>query len=311
MLPGWRVSETQRGALASPAMPADAEAIRRRALGVPAPLWIVAGAISTQSASALAVHAFRQIGPVGLAFGRIAFAAAVLAAVIGIPRVEPSSRRVVAVFGVALAAMNTCFYLGIERIPIGPAVTLEFWGPIAVAVATTRRRADLVWVALALLGVGLLGGGFGDSQPAGVAWCLIAGACWAVYIVAGRRVAGSFSGASGLAAAMVVGAVVLAPFGIVAAGRDLLEPQSLFYCFVIGIMASAIPYGLEQAAMRRVPARTFSVLLALHPAVAAIIGAIALDQGLSLPDVVAIGLVAVAAAGSMGSAAGEMPLGEP
>jgi inner membrane transporter RhtA len=292
-------------------MPASAEAVRRRALGVPAPLWIVAGAISTQLASALAVHAFRQIGPVGLAFGRIAFAAAVLAVVIGIPHVDAASRRVVAVFGVALAAMNTCFYLGIDRIPIGPAVTLEFWGPIAVAVATTRRRADLVWVALALLGVGLLGGGFGGSQPAGVAWCLLAGGCWAVYIVAGRRVAARFSGASGLAPAMVVGAVALAPFGIAAAGRELLEPQSLFYCLVVGVMASAIPYGLEQGAMRRVPARTFSVLLALHPAVAAVIGAVVLDQGLSPVDVAAIGLVAVAAAGSMGSAAGEMPLGEP
>src|SRR5689334_2030236 len=245
---------------------------QHRVMHVPAPAWILAGAVSTQCASALAVHAFEQVGPVGIAWGRIVFAAVVLVLATGVLRQARPSRSAllkVGVFGIALAAMNTTFYLSIDRIPLGVAVTLEFWGPIAVAIATSHRRIDLAWAALAVFGVVLLGGGVSGAAAAGVAFALAAGGCWACYIVVGRRVAGVFPGASGLALAMVVAALVLAPFGLVIAGEQLANPTALAYCAAVGVLASAIPYGLEQFAMRRVPARTFSVLLALHPAVAA------------------------------------------
>jgi inner membrane transporter RhtA len=263
--------------------------------------------VSTQLAGALAVHAFRQVGPVGIAWGRIVFAAIALVLATRAFRIARPSRaslRSVVIFGVALAAMNSLFYLAIDRIPLGPAVTIEFWGPIAVAIATSHRRVDLVWAALALFGVLLLGGGLHTGgETAGVLLALGAGACWIVYILVGRRVAGSFEGATGLALAMVVAAVVLAPLGLVVAGSQVVHGQAVGYCAAIGILGSAIPYGLEQAAMRRVPARTFSVLLALHPAVAATVGALVLGQGLGPRDVVAIAAVVIAGAGAMRSAA--------
>jgi inner membrane transporter RhtA len=227
---------------------------QQHALRIPAPAWILAGAISTQLAGALAVHAFRQVGPVGIAWGRIVFAAIALVVATGAFRIARPSRsalRYVAVFGVALAAMNSFFSLAIDRIPLGPAVTIEFWGPIAVAIATSRRRIDLVWAALALLGVVLLGGGLHTGgETAGVAFALAAGACWIVYILVGRRVAATFEGATGLALAMVVAAVVLA----------------------------------------------------LHPAVAATVGALVLSQGIDARDVLAIAAVVAAGAGAMRSA---------
>jgi inner membrane transporter RhtA len=291
----------------APVAPTVDAAAPERAVHVPAPAWILLGAVSTQAGAALAVSAFDRIGPVGIAWGRIAFGALALVVLMRILRLPlRSSReawRLAAIFGVALAVMNTSFYLGIERVPLGPAVTIEFWGPIAVAVITSHRRLDLLWAALALFGVGLLGGGLADVSGAGVGFVLLAGGAWAVYIVVGRRVANVWTGASGLTAAMLVATVVLAPLGLALSGGELASLDAIALCLGVGILASAVPYGLDQIAMRRVPARTFSVLLSLHPAVAAAVGAIALDQGLSLRDVVAIAAVVCAAAGAMRSLA--------
>jgi inner membrane transporter RhtA len=182
-------------------------------------------------------------------------------------------------------------------------VTIEFWGPIAVAVVTSHRRSDLVWVALAVAGVSLFGEGFADAQPAGLAFILAAGGCWAVYIVLGRRLAHSTVGISGLAPAITTSAAVLLVPGLLSARGGLLDARVLAACALLGLLGTAIPYAIEMYALRRLPARTFSVLLSMHPAVAALVGAAVLSQGLGVRDVVAIACVVAASAGALASAA--------
>lgn len=270
---------------------------------------MLGGALSTQAAAALAVKAFDRVDPVTVVLARLAFATVVLGGLVwlgGQRTARPAGgMRAVLAFGVTMAVMNSTFYAGIDRLPLGAAVTLEFWGPIAVAVIASRRRVDLVWVAFAAVGVVLLGGGFSASQTLGVVLILVAGGAWAAYIVIGRRVAVVFPGALGLAYALVVATLVLAPVGLAVDGGSLLDGTALLLCLGIGLFGSAVPYALDQAALRRVPARTFSVLLSLHPAVAAAVGFVALDQGLSLLDAVAIACVVVAAAGATWVQAGD------
>src|SRR6185295_19259041 len=144
-------------------------------------------------------------------------------------------------FGVVMACMNACFYEAIERLPLGAAVTIEFWGPIAVAVATSRRRSDLVWVGLALTGVTLLGYGFAEAQLGGLAFVAGAGGCWALAIVLGRRLAHATRGAVGLIPACAISAALLAVPGVASSGTRLLDPALLALCLVLGLLATAIP----------------------------------------------------------------------
>ena len=169
-------------------MSSPAQAARGARLpALPAPLAMIAGALSVQLGGALAVHAFTRTTPLGVTFMRSLFALAILAlAVRSLPRTRAAWRAALP-FGLVMACMNACFYEAIARLPLGAAVTIEFWGPIAVAVVTSHRRVDLVWVALAVAGVSLFGEGFAAAQPAGLAFIVAAGGLWAVYIVLGRR----------------------------------------------------------------------------------------------------------------------------
>jgi inner membrane transporter RhtA len=202
-----------------------------------------------------------------------------------------------------MACMNATFYEAISRLPLGVAVTIEFWGPIAVAVLASHRRSDLVWVALAGAGAALLGEGFAGAQPLGLVLIVAAGGFWALYIVLGRRLATTTVGAVGLAPACAVSAALLAVPGLASAGGTLLDARVIALCALLGLLGTAIPYAIELYAQRRVPARTFSVLLSMHPAVAALVGAAVLSQGLGARDVVAIALVVAASAGALASAA--------
>jgi inner membrane transporter RhtA len=271
--------------------------------GLPAPLAMIAGTLSVQLGGALAVHAFTRTTPLGVTFLRSFFALAILlVAARSLPRTR-AAWRVALPLGLVMATMNTCFYEGISRLPLGAAVTIEFWGPIAVAVATSRRRVDLLWVALALAGVSLFGEGFADAQPAGLALIFAAGGCWAVYIVLGRRLAHSTVGIRGLAPAVATSAAVLVLPGLVSARSGLFDARVLAACALLGLCGTAIPYAIEMYALRRVPARTFSVLLSMHPAVAALVGAAVLSQGLDARDALAIACVVAASAGALASAA--------
>jgi inner membrane transporter RhtA len=191
--------------------------------------------------------------------------------------------------------MNLCIYEAMDRIPLGIAVTIEFWGPLAVAVFGSRRMLDLLWVALAAAGIVLLADPGGSLDTAGVAFAFAAGGLWVGYILLSVRVGAVYPGGTGLAIAMVFGALVTLPFG---AGTDLLAPEMLAAGAVVALASSVIPYSFELEALRRLPARVFGVLMSLEPAVAAVAGLVVLGQALALDEWAAIALVVVASAGA-------------
>jgi inner membrane transporter RhtA len=268
---------------------------------VPPPVLVVGAVASVQFGAALAKSIFDEIGPGGTVFLRMMFAAAVLM-LIWRPRLSGHGRRdvvLILLFGASLAGMNGTFYAALDRIPLGIAVTFEFVGPLGVALFGSRRRLDLVWVALAAAGILLLSDfGATDLDGLGVALALIAGAFWAAYILLSARVGQAFPGGGGLALAMLVAVVPLAPFGIADGGADLLVVWVLAVGFAVAMLSSAIPYTLELEALRRLPAGVFGVLMSLEPALAATAGFIVLGEDLAAREVVAILLVVAASAGA-------------
>lgn len=238
--------------------------------------------------------------------------AAVLLVAIWRPRVAGHSRRdlaLAAAFGLALCAMNLTFYEAIDRIPLGIAVTIEFVGPLGVAIALSRRRLDALWVVLALAGILLLarGGGGGHIATTGILLALLAGAFWAAYILLSARAGQAFPGGSGLALAMAVGGAALLPIGIAGGGSHLLDPGLLAAGAGVALLASVIPYSLELEALRRIPAQVFGILMSIEPGMAALTGFVILGEGLRLRDVIAIVLVAAASAGAALTAPADRP----
>jgi inner membrane transporter RhtA len=255
----------------------------------------------------MATMLIRQYGALQMVALRIVFGAAMLV-VFQRVRVRGVSRAALAsclVLGVILAAMNALFYVAISRIPLGVAVTIEFSGPLTVAVLGSRRWLDLVWVAMAGAGIYVLAGGRLEAADlVGVAASLGAGICWGLYIVTGRRVARDWPDGRGLTLAMVVAAVLIVPVALVGSDvRPLLAaPAALAGGVAIALFSSAIPYTAEIAALRRLPAATFGVLMSLEPAIAAGVGFLLLGQVLHGMDVAAIAFVALASAGASLSA---------
>ena len=272
---------------------------RRAAVGL-----VLTGIASVQFGSALATTLFDEAGPAGTVLLRTAFAALVLAAIW-----RPAMRgrgettwRAVALYGVCLVGMNLCFYESLDRIPLGIAVTLEFVGPLTVAIVGTLSRRDVIWVVLAAAGVVLLAPGIGDGLDAlGVALALTAGGFWGAYILIAARIGRGSAGLGGLSAAMIYATVILLPFGVADAGADLLHPGVLAAGLGVALLSSVLPYTVELEALRRLPERTFGVLLSLEPAVAALVGLIVLDQHLLGREIVAIALVVAASAGALSS----------
>lgn len=263
---------------------------------------VVAGGLSVQFGSAVAVLLMPRAGALGVVTLRLVLAAAVLLVVCR-PRVRGYSRAdwgTVLAFGTAMSGMNILFYLAIDRIPLGAAVTLEVLGPLALSVIASRRLANLLWAGLALAGVVLLsGGGFDRLDPVGAACALAAGAMWATYIVFSARTGRRFPQADGLALAMAVGAVISVPFGIVEAGDRLLVPSTIGLGLAVALMSSVLPYTLELLALRRLPAPTFAILMSLEPAIAATAGFLVLHQALGVTDALAIALVIAASMGAV------------
>lgn len=270
---------------------------------------VLGAALSVQFGAAYAVTLFDELGPGGTAFARLALAAVILV-VVWRPALGGRSRvdlQTAALFGLALGLMNWAFYESIARIPLGPAVTIEFLGPLAVAVAGSRRALDAVWVALAAAGVLALARPWengGDLDALGVGFALAAGACWAAYIVLSARTGRVFPGGSGLAIAMVVGTLVTLPAGVVQGGSDLLAAHLIGAVAIVALASSLIPYSLELEALRRLPANVFGILLSLDPALAALAGFVVLDQSLAALDVVAIAAVVIASAGAAATSRG-------
>jgi inner membrane transporter RhtA len=277
---------------------------------VPAPVLVLGAIASVQSGAAIATRLFPAVGAGGAVLMRLMFSAALLLPITR-PRLREVARRdlvLVVVFGLVLATMNCLFYLSIARIPLGVAVTVEFLGPLGVAIAGSRRLLDAVWVVLAALGVVLLAGGGGHLDIVGVILAAAAGVGWAAYILLSQRVGRVFDGLSGLALALTVGGIALLPYGIIAGGSNLLHPGVLGKGAAIAVLSAAIPFSLELAALRRLRASVFGVLMSLEPAMAALSGLVFLSQRLRLHEWLAIGAVMVASAGATVQGATEEPI---
>ena len=266
----------------------------------PAPLLVIAAAFSVQCGAALATTLFEEAGALGAVWLRQLFGAVVLlalnAGVLGRMRSRPIWP--VLALGGTLALMNSLFYLSIDRIPLGVSVTAEFLGPLGVAVAGSRQARDFVWIVLAAAGVVLLGSPTTNVDPVGLGLALAAGACWAGYIVIGKRLGERWPVIDGLTLSMVLAAVLMAPAGIASGGTALLRPAILGVGLGVGVLASVVPYTLELAALRRLTTAAFGILMSLEPAVAALAGALLLSQALSALEGVAVVLVVIASIGA-------------
>lgn len=269
---------------------------------VPPELLVLGGIGSVQFGAALADTLFSEAGPGGVVFLRLLFSSAILLA-LSRPSVRGRRRAdlVAAVtFGVVLALMNWSFYEALDRLPLGVAVTIEFTGPLTVAVAGSRRLLDVVWVLLAAAGVVLLAtrGGHHGVHVTGVLLALVAAACWACYILLSQRVGAAFARLDGLAIALGVGTLLVIPVGIVQGGSALVQPSVVAGGLGVALLSSLIPYSLEIIALRGISAGRFGLLMSLEPAVAALAGVLVLGQTLTAVLAVALLLVVGASVGN-------------
>jgi inner membrane transporter RhtA len=274
-------------------------------------IWlVVVGIISVQVGAAFAKDLFGTISPTAIVWLRLVTSALVLTA-IARPRLQARSRddwMVVAGFGVSLGVMNWAIYQSFARIPLGIAVTIEFIGPLTLAVLGSRRVRDLVWVGLAGLGVLLLGFEPADLTVAGVLYALLAGAAWAAYILLSARTGARWPGLDGLAVASVLATLLLTVPAIVSGGDTLLDGRVLLIGAMIGLLSSVIPYSCEMTALRTLPPSVFSILMSLEPAAAALAAIVVLDEVITPLQGVAIGCVIAA---SVGATRGRPVLTEP
>lgn len=256
---------------------------------------------SVQGGAAIAKGLFPVLGAAGTVGLRIGISLLLLLAVVRPPlrRLRPTQWRVVVPYGVALGVMNLLFYCALARIPLGLAVTLEFVGPLAVALAGSRRRLDVGWALVAGAGIVLLTPWTGQPLDAlGVGFALLAGGAWAAYIVLGSRVAAVLPGAQGVATGMLFAALVVLPFSAATGGWGHLTPSLLAAGALLAVLSSALPFTLEMNALQQLSSRTFSVLMSLEPAAAAICGLLFLHERLALSQWLAVGLVMAASAGA-------------
>jgi inner membrane transporter RhtA len=270
---------------------------------------ILTGIVSVQFGAGLADKLFGQIPPAAVTGLRLWTSAIAMVALSGRgfsrsvrglrERRAFADAAIVTSFGIALGVMNFSIYQSFARIPLGISVTIEFLGPLAVAVAGSRHLRDVGWVVLAATGVVLLTqGGHGHLNLAGVLFAGLAGACWAAYIVLSSATGRRFPGSAGLAIAMVISAVIVTPPALVSGGSAMFRPAVLVTGAAIGVLSSVIPYRLELESLRRMPMRLFGVWMSMEPAVAALIGLALLSQHLSLAEWLAICCVMVACAGA-------------
>jgi len=269
----------------------------------PAAILVLGQIISLQCGAVVAKHVITQVGGAATAALRISFAA-VIVGLLARPSLRALRRPdlpLVLAFGIVLAAMNLCFFEAIRRLPLGIATTIEFLGPLAVVLFTAHRALDVAWGAMAAIGVALLTWSGGHLAPAGLVFAGAAAGCRALYILCGQAVGRRYANSVGLSMALVVGAVFALPPSLIATGRALLAPGVLLAGLAVALLSSAIPYALDMAALRRLPARTFGVLISVGPAVAALFGYVLLDQRLRAAQLGGIALVVLASIGALRS----------
>lgn len=267
---------------------------------IPAIPALLLSVLSVQGGAALAKGLFAQLGPVGATGLRIGLAAVFLSLIFrpAIRQLTAAQWRVILPYGLVLGAMNLLYYLSLARIPLGLAVTLEFVGPLLLATFTSRQKLDLLWVALAALGVVLIAPWSGQGLDAlGMVLALLAGGCWAGYVVMGGKVSQVVSSGVGVTAGMIVATLTVLPFVLISGALAQVTPSLLAAGALLAVLSSAVPFTLEMIALRTLPARTFSVLLSLEPVVAALFGWVVLHEVLLVSQWVAVVLVMVASAG--------------
>lgn len=274
---------------------------RSTAIFVPIALLLVA-MTSIQSGASLAKGLFPLIGPEGTTALRLSLGALILCLVMRPWRTRANFAAwpSLLAYGLSLGSMNLLFYMSLKTIPLGIAVALEFTGPLALALFSSRRLLDFVWIALAIFGLWLLlpdTGSTGHLDPLGMALALGAGVCWALYIIFGQK-AGAEHGAQTVAFGTVVAALLVFPVGLWQNGAALFSLDLLPVALGVAVLSSALPYSLEMIALTRLPARTFSVLMSMEPAIAALSGLLFLSERLSTGQWLAIGAIIVASAGA-------------
>ncbi len=269
---------------------------------------VVFSMVSVTSGAALAKSLFHAIGPGGTTGLRNGYGAVMLLAFWRPWRggnLTLAQWRLVAAYGVSLGMMNLLFYTALQTLPLGLAVAIEFIGPFTLALINSRRLTDFVWLLLAMAGLALLlpwGDGPLAADPKGVAFALGAGALWALYIVFGQKASRLLPGGYVTSIGITIGSLITVPVGLVQAGSAMFDWSTLGVALGVALFSSAIPYSLDMVALRRVPARTFGILMSLEPAVAAMSGLIILGEGLTLRQQFAIGCVMIASLGSTSSA---------
>ncbi|WP_017614464.1 EamA family transporter [Nocardiopsis salina] len=274
--------------------------LRSAAEAVPATWLVLIGIVSVQTGAGVAKGLFEQLPPTAVVWLRLV-TSAVLLVVLVRPALRARTRgdwTVVVGYGTALALMNVFIYQAFARIPLGIAVTIEYLGPLMIAILGSRRRVDLLWAALAGTGVVALGMERADLDPVGVLFAALAAVAWAGYILLSAATGQRFSGASGLAIGSVVGVILLGPPGIAEGGAALLDWRLVLIGLAVGVLSSVVPYTLELTALRRMPPRVFGILMSLQPAAAALVGLVLLGEMLTVWQWIAVACVIAASAGS-------------
>lgn len=267
---------------------------------------LILSMLSVQVGAAYATHLFSRIGPEGTTGLRCGFSALVLVLVCRPWRGGLTGKGALAalLYGLSLGCMNSCFYLSLQYLPLGVAVAVEFSGPLVLAVATSRRPMDYLWIVLALAGLaGLspLSAASRHLSPVGLLLALAAGVCWAAYIVFGKRVVRTMPGMRASALGMVVAALLTAPVALIHAGSRLWTPDVLVAAFLVSLLSSTIPYSIEMVSLKRLSAKTFSILVSLEPAVAAASGWLVNGEQLNPLQLVCMGALIIASLGCTAS----------
>jgi len=262
---------------------------------------VVIAIISVQCGAAIAKGLFPEIGAAATASLRIGLSAAILLIAFrpNLFKLNPKQWKYVILYGASLGMMNMVFYLAIARIPVGLGVTLEFVGPLILAIFGSRRIIDFIWVALSIIGIALIAPWTSNGLAiSGVLLALLAGVFWATYIILGGRISKIMKGGEAVSLGMLVATIIILPFGFLSGGLSHLSPKLLGLGAALALLSSAIPFTLEIGALKQLPARTFSILMSLEPAMASLAAFAFLQEYLSVTECIAVGCVVVASAGS-------------
>ncbi len=268
-----------------------------------ATIAVLISILSVQAGATFGKHLFPIVGAEGTTALRQGFAAVILLAIFRPWQNGPARKDwgVLVLYAVIMGVMNLTFYMGIARVPLGIGVAIEFLGPLTVAVLTSRRAVDFVWIACAAAGLAILlpwQGGAGALDLVGVFWCGVAAVCWGLYIIIGQRVSDRIHGGKAVALAMAITTIFTLPIGIVTAGSALWSWSVLPWGVAVAVLSSAIPYTFEMLALKHMPAKTFSLMMSLEPAAGAILAFLIVGERLTWTQIVAIALVVTASAGS-------------